>query len=147
MATSGKHSGSSKSSRKSHRRKTRALDRPFAPAILVAARKRVGDYTLIVGRDQGDIIAQVLEYPGVMGTGETEADAIKLARELLQTTIAFDLERGEPLPAPARDEKRSEQVNIRLTALERLRLESLAQQKGFRSISDYIRAAALARAG
>jgi predicted RNase H-like HicB family nuclease len=39
---------------------------------------------------------------------------------------------------------RHEQVNVRLSPSERVRLAALARQRGFRSIADYLRSSALA---
>ena len=48
------------------------------------------------------------------------------------------------LPAPARTGERTEQINVRLTASEKALLESRSRAGGFKGISDYVRAAALA---
>lgn len=55
-------------------------------------------------------------------------------------------DKGEAPPEGA-TERRSEQVNIRLTSMERLRIVHAAQRAGYRSVSDDMRAAALDRAG
>ena len=54
------------------------------------------------------------------------------------------LEEGQSPPPPASEGVRTEQVNIRFSAEEKLALETAARQHGFRSVSDYVRAAALA---
>jgi uncharacterized protein (DUF1778 family) len=59
------------------------------------------------------------------------------------TAVATMLEDGDTPPPPASDAMRSEQVNVRLTAEERLALETAAQRHGFRGLSDFIRNAAL----
>jgi uncharacterized protein (DUF1778 family) len=50
------------------------------------------------------------------------------------------------MPSDAKG-RRDQQVNLRLTAEERLRLDAAASREGYRSLSDYVRAAALNRAG
>lgn len=55
--------------------------------------------------------------------------------------VAVMLELGKRLPA-ARGQ-RTAQVNIRLTPEEKMALEEAAAQRGFRGISDYVRATAL----
>ncbi|MDP6542114.1 MAG: hypothetical protein QGF07_04935, partial [Phycisphaerales bacterium] len=55
------------------------------------------------------------------------------------------LENGETPPLPC-NQTRSEQLNIRISPLEKLRLESATAQGGFRSISDYVRFAAVSGA-
>ena len=57
--------------------------------------------------------------------------------------VAVMLEAGDAPPLPMTDESRDQQVNIRLTAREKLRIEGAAQRSGFRGVSDFIRAAAL----
>ncbi|MBY0307506.1 MAG: type II toxin-antitoxin system HicB family antitoxin [Phycisphaerales bacterium] len=132
--------------RKSKSGAKQAVDRPFDPALLRRAHALVDDYSFVCGRDpDGGFLCQWLEFPGVLGVGDSPQAAIKLARELLHTTIACELERGTTLPAPAAEGRRTEQVNIRLSSLEKLRLETNASKGGFRSVSDYIRAAALDR--
>jgi hypothetical protein len=85
--------------------------------------------------------------PYVMADGTTiEACA---AETLVATTLAVAtmLELGEAPPVPARAGKRDQQVNIRLTAEEKLQLEAAARREGFRSLSDFLRASGLGRAG
>lgn len=137
------------SSKTSGRRPTKpksaaAIDRGFAPQVLARATELAGAYAFITRTSpEGEFLAEVLEFPGVLGVGASRELAFKEAHELLITALATMLELDEPLPAPASDNKRTQQVNIRLTDLERLRLETLARRQGFRSLSDYIRAAAL----
>ena len=65
-------------------------------------------------------------------------------REILTTAVAYMLEVGEVPPAAASENKRTEQINIRLTVEEKLLLEERARSKGFRGISDFVRSASLA---
>lgn len=70
------------------------------------------------------------------------------ARETLRATVAAVatmLERGERPPSPASEGKREAQINIRVTAEEKLALEESARREGFRSVSDFIRNAALSK--
>jgi len=60
--------------------------------------------------------------------------------------VAYMLEIGETPPPPASDQKRTEQVNVRLTTEEKLVLEEAAHSSGFRGISDFVRTASLAQA-
>lgn len=80
-----------------------------------------------------------------MGGGKS-VDACYLdTLEATTLSIATMLERGEQPPGPAREGKRDQQVNIRLTAEEKLFLEAAANRDGFRSLSDFMRAASLHR--
>ena len=58
--------------------------------------------------------------------------------------MATMLERGEKPPIAINTaNNRTEQINLRLTSAEKLRLEDSAQRGGFRGVSDYVRAVAL----
>jgi len=70
--------------------------------------------------------------------------AVADTREALVTAVAYLLEKDQAPPAPAREGNRSVQANVRLTPEEKAILESRAKAKGFRGLSDYIRAAVLA---
>ncbi|MDD4891020.1 MAG: hypothetical protein PHU85_13950 [Phycisphaerae bacterium] len=54
------------------------------------------------------------------------------------------LEDGDAPPISARQNGRSEQVNLLLTPEEKVVLEARSRAKGFRGISDYIRVSVLA---
>ena len=64
-------------------------------------------------------------------------------REALAGAVAYLLERGQSPPPAAREGRRTQQVNIRLTAEEKALLETVAQQKGFQGLSDFMRFASL----
>ena len=61
--------------------------------------------------------------------------------------MSGNLEDDERPPSPAASGKRETQVNIRLSADEKLRLEEAARKAGFRSLSDFMRSTALSQAG
>ncbi len=82
-----------------------------------------------------------------MADGATPGECYDQVIEATTGTIATLLERGERPPAPSSEGRRDQQVNLRLTAEERLRLDAAAAREGYRSLSDYVRAAALNRAG
>ena len=67
-------------------------------------------------------------------------------RESLTTAVATILESGQVPPSPASEQKRSEQINIRVTAEEKLLLEEAARSRGFRGLGDFVRSASLGRA-
>jgi predicted RNase H-like HicB family nuclease len=120
-----------------------AIDRPFDPAILMRAKEMAPKYRLVIAKEDDGYSAHVLELPNVFGWGSTLARCEKETRELLVTMLAFMWERGEEPPTPAEENKRNEQVNVRLTAMEKMRLEEASRRQGFRGLSDYIRNKAL----
>jgi len=132
-------SGKSKSSRKT-------LDprRPFAPALLAEARRIAADYEIVLWFEDGQWYGHGLELPHTYGDGPTPQACIASVREGLVATVASILEDGEQPPRPARLGERTEQVNIRLTVAERSLLDSRSRAGGFKGLSDYVRAAALA---
>lgn len=123
------------------------IDRPFAPAILDKAREIANQYTLIIEPEpEVGFFGRSFEMPLVMADARTEAACIRETREALATSVAVMLELGERPPAPARAGKRETQVNIRMNAEEKTQIEEAARRAGFRSISDYMRTAALRQA-
>ena len=121
------------------------LDRPFDPGILSKARALAARYRILLETDEGvGFVGSAVEMPYVFADGLTPDACVAETREALAGVIAHQLEKGQPPPTPASQQKREEQVNVRLTAQEKLRLEEAARSKGFRGLSDYMRNAALA---
>lgn len=115
--------------------------------MLRRARKVADTYSLRFEPSGDGYIGTVVEMPGVLGVGNSIESSAKETVELLVSALATLIEMGEPIPSPASAAKRDRQVNIRLTADEKLRLEDAARAAGFRSVSDYLRTAGLERAG
>jgi predicted RNase H-like HicB family nuclease len=124
--------------------KAKDISAPFAHDILAAARRYVEAYDIVLRHEDGEWYGHALEYPEAMGDGKTPAACIKATRQALIAAVATMIEAGDSPPAPARQGVRDEQVNVRLTREERALLEAAARQKGFRGLSDFIRAGALA---
>lgn len=134
------------------RRKTRAeLTKPFDPRLLKKAAALAETYTVIIALeddyDGPTFFGRTLEMPLVMADGKTREACIQQVLEATTFCIAGMLEDGETPPQPATDETRSAQVNVRLTAMEKYSLEQAARRAGFRGLSDFMRAAALDKAG
>lgn len=130
-------SSKSKNSRK-------AIDRPFDAKLLKQAKEIASGYQIIIQYQDGEYYGRGLELPYVMNDGITPDACVAATRESLTTAIAHLLETGEKPPAPASDQKRSEQVNIRLTAEEKLLLDEAARCRGFKGIGDFVRSTTLA---
>lgn len=121
-----------------------ALDRPFDPAILKQAHEIAASYRLILEpNDEVGYMGTSLEMPNVWGDGRTPDKCVRETREALVSVIATMLEKGETPPAPSTAGRRTEQINIRVTAEEKLLLEEAARNKGFRGISDFVRSTTL----
>lgn len=124
--------------------------RTLTAATRRKARPIADRYTLFVGQNQdqsgrGLFLARCLELPGAFANGRTRDEAIEKLKHVLEIAVGSMLERGAPLPAIG-EVKRSEQINVRLTRTEALRFEHAAKRAGFRSISDFLRSAALREA-
>lgn len=137
-----KNSASRKKTSKSH------LSRPIAPAIQKRAAELAKAYHLVLTEEpEVGYLGRTVEMPLVMADGESIEACARATLEATTAAIATLLEQGQRPPAPARQGKRDQQVNIRLTGEERMRLEEAARRDGFRSLSDYLRASGLMRAG
>lgn len=129
----------------SNRKKARLpLDRPFDPRILEQAKQTALQYRLILEpNEEVGFLGTSVEMPLVFGDGPTPDVCVRETREALISAIATMLEKGEIPPPPSSEDLRSEQVNIRLTPREKLLLEEAARSKGFRGVSDFVRATTL----
>ncbi len=124
---------------------SKAINRPFDPEILRRARKIADSYQIILQFEDGKYYGRTFEIPNAMNDGKTPDECVEATRDILTTLIAYMLEIGEIPPPSASDSKRTEQINIRLTAEEKLVLEGAARNKGFRGISDFVRTASLSQ--
>ena len=122
---------------------SKALDRPFAKAILARAKEIADQYQIVLKFEDDEWYGHGLELPTTYGDGKTPQAAVADTREGLVTTVAYLLEKGETPPAPAQEGNRSVQINIRVTPEEKAVLESRSRSKGFKGLSDYIRASVL----
>lgn len=123
------------------------LKRSFSASVLSRAEKIANTYRLVFEPDPDcGYLGRSVEMPFVMGDGKTIQSCAKRTIEALVAAIATLLEAGERPPSPATAGKRDRQVNVRVTADEKMRLQEVAQREGFRSVSDFMRTAALNRA-
>lgn len=136
--------GSRRSTRAKRGEKQPSVDRPFDADLLRRAGEIANQYQIILQYEDGEYYGRALEMPGVMNHGRTPDACVANTRDILQTTIAHMLETGQTPPPPASEGRRSEQINVRVTPEEKLRLEEIARRKGFRGVSDFVRSASLA---
>jgi predicted RNase H-like HicB family nuclease len=123
----------------------RKIDAPFSADILRRAKAVADRYQIVVNVEDGEYYGRGLELPFVMDDGATPQACIANTREALVATVATMLEQGHTPPSPASDEKRDQQINIRLSAMEKSALEEAARQAGYSGVSEFVRAAALGR--
>jgi predicted RNase H-like HicB family nuclease len=86
-----------------------------------------------------------VEFPTVFTHARTAEACVRKTRKAMMVGVAVMLEAGQAPPLAASEEQRNHQINIRLTAEEKLFIESAARRRGFRGISDFVRSAALAQ--
>ena len=127
------------------RRHRPKLDHPFAPKVLARAARIANDYRIVLENNpDGGYVGYSIELPHVYGNGASPDECVASAREAATAAVAYMIEQGQVPPSPAREEKRHQQINIRLTAEEKLLLEDAARRQGFRGISDFMRSRTLA---
>lgn len=123
---------------------SKAVNHPFASSIMARAKKLADRYQIVLTYEDGEWFGHGLELSTVFADGKTVTKCVRNTRDALAVAVATMLERGETPPVPASSGLRSEQVNVRLTPEERAVIEAAARQKGFRGLSDFIRAGAMA---
>jgi len=89
-------------------------------------------------------IGHPVELPNVFDDGSTPDECVRKVREAAISAVAYLLESGQTPPAPASENKRTEQINVRLTAREKMSIEAAARRDGYQGVSDFVRSAALA---
>ncbi|MBN1391269.1 MAG: type II toxin-antitoxin system HicB family antitoxin [Sedimentisphaerales bacterium] len=120
------------------------MNKPFDAKILAKARKVAERYEIIMSYENGEWYGKGLEIPTVFGDGKTAEECIENTREALAAVVAHLLEQGEVFPSPASENKRTEQVNVRLTKEEKIILNTSARAQGFHGLADFLRAKAFA---
>jgi len=125
------------------KKSSKAIDRPFAADLLRKARSIADTYQIILHEEDGEYYGRAVELPSVMNDGATPDKCVQATREILTTAIAYMLETGQVPPPASSDRKRTEQINVRVTAEEKLILEEAARSRGFRGLSDFVRSLSL----
>jgi len=120
--------------------KSKALDKPFKESIVRKAKKIVADYRIILERNERlGFIGSSVEIPTVFVDANTPEKCYKATQEALIVAVATMIECGQRPPQPSSMGLRTEQVNVRLTAEEKLLFTNAAMNLGFKGISDFIR--------
>lgn len=134
----------SRKSTRSSRSQDRA--RPFESAVLRRAGKIAEQYRIVLEvNEELGYIGSSIELPNVFADGKSPDACVSATREALSVAVATMLEQGQEPPSPASKGLRKAQVNIRLNAEEKYRLQEAARKLGFKGLGDFIRATALDR--
>lgn len=124
--------------------KSKALNKPFKESIVRKAKKIVADYRIILERNERlGFIGSSVELPTVFADAKTPEKCYRTVEDALMAAVATMIECGQRPPQPASAGRRTEQVNVRLTAEEKLLFTNAAMNLGFKGISDFIRNTAL----
>jgi predicted RNase H-like HicB family nuclease len=112
--------------------------------VLRKAKKVSDAYCITIEKnDRLGYIGSAVELPTVFADAKTPEACYKATQEALMVAVATMLECGQRPPQPASMGLRTEQVNVRLTAEEKLLFSNAAMNLGFKGISDFIRSTAL----
>jgi predicted RNase H-like HicB family nuclease len=116
----------------------------FKASVLRKAKKIAADYRIVLERDERlGFIGSSVELPTVFADAKTPEKCYKATQEALMVAVATMIECGQRPPQPASAGRRTEQVNVRLTAEEKLLFANAAMSLGFKGVSDFIRNTAL----
>lgn len=118
------------------------LERPFEASLLAGAAAIAARYRVVLEREEaGGFLARAVEMPTVFTSAPTPNECESKIREMLMVAVATMMEAGERPPLPVSE--RRVQVNVRMSAEEKMMLEEAAQRAGFRGVSEFVRFAAL----
>ncbi len=123
--------------------KSKKLNSAFDGRIVMEAAKIADKYQIIISSEDGMYFGKGLEMPFVFGEGKTADECLDNTKEALTASVAHMIEQGQPIPVPALEGKRTEQINIRLTCEEKAILKEISRSRGYRGLGDFIRASAL----
>lgn len=128
---------------RSKSRSSEARRRSLA-ALMPEARRIAARYKIIVEKgDDGMWYGCGLELPLVMAEGKTAASCVREVRQVMAFAVAVLMADGHRPPLPASTGTRDQQVNIKFSTDEKAVLDAAASSRGFKGVSDFIRAAAL----
>jgi predicted RNase H-like HicB family nuclease len=121
------------------------LSRPFDRATWARATELAAQYKVVIETNDAGTgyVGYTIEMPFTFGEGSTSAACFRDTLQAAALGIATLLESNQRPPSPTREGKREQQLNVRLSSDEKLRLEAAAERDGFRSVSDFVRSAAL----
>jgi predicted RNase H-like HicB family nuclease len=129
----------------SRKKRRKNIRRPFDRAILDKARRIAGQYQIVIWFEDGEYYGRGLELPMTFGDGKTPDACVAATRKAMTSTVAYMLEQDQTFPPPASSNKLTEQVNVRMSSNDKLLIESIARQRGYTSVADYLRAVALSQ--
>ncbi len=102
-------------------------------------------YNIVVSVDEeGEgFVASCIEWPLMVGGGDTQVEAIEELEETLAASILYCWQEHKTFPQPQVATKRTTQINFRTTPIEKAKMEKFAKARGYNSVGEMIRDAVL----
>jgi len=120
------------------------LKKILTPAVLREAEKLVDGYKIVIEpNEKAGFVGSAIEFPTAFAKGETRQKCLKATKEVLTAAVATMIHLGGTPPAPASAQRRTAQVNVRLTPTEKDLMTRAAADRGFKGLGDFLRAAAM----
>ena len=126
--------------------KKKAIDAPFEKKLKKRAEEIAQKYRVMIEEEDGHYYGCAVEMPYCMGGGPTVDACFESTMQGIIAGVATMLENGEEPPLALGENRRTEQVNVRISFMEKFWLEEAARQQGFRGVSDFVRNASLTAA-
>ena len=123
--------------------KIKKASTPFPSKILSEAKAIASNYRILVEKHKKlGYIGSSIDLPNIYVDSKTEAGCLKATREALVGAVATMLENNLTPPQKSSLAKRTIQVNVRLTTLEKAQLSAAVERLGFEGLSGFFRFAA-----
>jgi predicted RNase H-like HicB family nuclease len=120
------------------------LKKILTPAVLRKAEKLVDGYKIVIEpHKEAGFVGSAVEFPTAFAKGKTREECLKTTKEVLTAAVATMIHLGGTPPTPASAQRRTTQVNVRLTPAEKDMMSRVAAESGFKGLGDFLRAAAI----
>lgn len=99
----------------------------------------IGEYQYIVDWEPEDrvFVARVTEFPSLAAHGDSQEEALREIRDVVEAVVSDLKENGEPVPAPLGLRQYSGKLNLRMPPDLHRRLASEAERSGV-SLNQFI---------
>ncbi len=120
------------------------LKKILTPGVLREAEKLVDGYKIVIEpHKEAGFLGSAVEFPTAFAKGKTREKCLEATKEVLTAAVATMIHLGGTPPAPAAAQRRTTQVNVRLTPTEKDLMTRAAADSGFKGLGDFLRAAAM----
>lgn len=120
------------------------LKKVLTPAVLRKSEKLVDGYKIVIEpHNESGFVGSAVEFPTAYAKGKTREECLKATKEVLTAAVATMMHLGGTPPAPASAQRRTAQVNVRLTPAEKDMMSRAATESGYKGLGDFLRAAAI----